>query len=178
MDDILNIIRTNSEKLCAIGEIGLDHHFVKNKELYPAQEKIFHEMLSVAQELTLPVNLHVKGAEQKVFDILPSYDLPGVNVHWYSGPENLLKLGIDRKYYFSITPAISYSPTVKKTVEMVDTSHLLLESDGPVKYQGKTGTPAMIKDVLKSISQLKNIPEADLESQIEANTKRIFPKIF
>ena len=177
LDSVLATIRKNREKTCAIGEIGLDHHFVKNKELYPLQLKIFEEMLSLAQELELPVNLHTKGAEKLVFDMLPSYTIPNINIHWYSGPEEFLKLGIERGYFFSITPAISYSPDVKKTVSMVGIDHLLLESDGPVKYSGKQGTPAMIRDVLKIISKLKEKPVTEIENQRHENTKIIVPKI-
>ncbi len=178
LDSILELIRNNKNKVCAIGEIGLDHHFIKEKELYPLQKDVFEKMLALAQELVLPINLHTKGAEKLVFDILPSYKIPNVNIHWYSGPEEFLKLGIDRGYFFSITPAISYSPAVRKTVMMVNIDHLLLESDGPVEYKGKVGTPSMIKDVLISISKLKGIPKEELENQIKENTITIFPKIF
>jgi TatD DNase family protein len=178
IDSVISVIKENRLKICAIGEIGLDHHFVKDKELYPLQIKIFKQMLTLAQELELPVNLHTKGAEKILFDMLPSFNLPNVNIHWYSGPEEFLNLGIDRGYFFSITPAISYSPAVKKTVLTVDIEHLLLESDGPVKYSGKDGTPAMIKDVLRSISKFKDVPIDELENQIYENTKTVFPRIF
>ena len=178
LDSILNIIRKNKENVCAIGEIGLDHHFIKEKEFYPLQKKVFETMLSLAQELVLPVNLHTKGAEDIIFEMLPSYKIPNVNIHWFSGPEKFLSEGIERGYYFSITPAINYSPAVKKTVSMVDIEHLLLESDGPVKYSGNIGTPAMIRAVLNTISKQKNIDLKELELQIEKNTKTIFPKIF
>ena len=178
LDDVVKIIRKNHDKICGIGEIGLDHHYVKEKELYPLQKKTFEKMLALAQELQMPVNLHTKGAEKIIFDTLPSYNIPNVNIHWYSGPENFLKLGIERGYYFSITPAISHSPVVKKVALMVEKEYLLLESDGPVKYSGELGTPAMIKNVLNTISKLKNIPSDNLEHQIYENTKRIFPLIF
>ncbi|MFW9874810.1 MAG: TatD family hydrolase [Candidatus Thorarchaeota archaeon] len=178
LDSVIKTIKENKDKICAIGEIGIDHHFVKEKDLYPLQKKIFQQMLSTAQDLELPVNLHTKGAEKLVFDILPSFNIPNINIHWYSGPEEFLNLGIDRGYFFSITPALSYSPAVKKTVLSVDKEFLLLESDGPVKYSGKDGTPAMIRDVLFTISRLKDIPTEDLENQIYENTKKIFPKIF
>jgi len=178
IDLVIELIKENKDYICAIGEIGLDHHFIKEKELYTLQKKIFEDMLSLAQELELPVNLHTKGAEKIVFDMLPSYKIPNINIHWYSGPEDLLNVGIDRGYYFSITPAINYSPAVKKTVLRVDKEYLLLESDGPVKYSGKIGTPAMIREVLNTISNIKKIDSKDLELQIEENTKKIFPKIF
>jgi len=178
LDSIINLIKQNEQNICAIGEIGLDHHFVKDKELYPLQKTVFEKMLLLAQDLELPVNLHTKGAENIVFNTLPSYKIPNINIHWYSGPEKYLKLGMDRGYYFSITPAISYSPAVKKVVLNVDKEHLLLESDGPVKYSGKVGVPAMAKNVINSISMLKDINSDELERQIEVNTRKIFPKIF
>lgn len=178
LDSIIDYIREKKDIIVGVGEIGLDHHFVEDSELYPLQERIFKSMLSLAQDLNLPVNLHTKGAEKEVFEILTSYDIPNINIHWYSGPEKYLDLGIERGYFFSVTPAISYSPAVKKVVSKVDIDHLLLESDGPVKYSGKVGTPAMVKDVLAKISQLKNIDERELEEQIEKNTKNIFPKLF
>ncbi len=178
LDSLIDLIKKNKQNICAIGEIGLDHYFVKDKELYPLQKTIFDKMLLLAQDLELPVNLHTKGAENIVFNTLPSYKIPNINIHWYSGPEKFLKLGMDRGYYFSITPAISYSPVVKKVVLNVDKEHLLLESDGPVKYSGKVSAPAIVKNVLNSISMLKEINSDELEKQIEENTKKIFPKIF
>jgi Tat protein secretion system quality control protein TatD with DNase activity len=55
---------------------------------------------------------------------------------------------------------------------------LLLESDGPVEYSGKIGTPAMTQEILNLISKFKEIPVDELELQIEENTRKIFPKIF
>jgi TatD DNase family protein len=178
LDLIAEIIKKNSKEICAIGEIGLDYHFIKEKELYPLQIKIFKLMLTLAQELNLPVNLHTKGAEKEVFDLLSSYNIPNVNIHWYSGPEEFLKVGIDRGYYFSITPNIKYSPAIKKTILNVDIEKILLESDGPVRYEGEIGNPTMIRDVLNTISKIKKMDPKELENQIEQNTKKIFPKIF
>lgn len=178
LDSVVDFISKNCDKICAIGEIGLDHHFVKEKELYPLQMEIFKTMLELAQKLNLPVNLHTKGAERIVFDLLPSFNIPNVNIHWYSGPEEFLSLGIERGYYFSITPALRYSPAVKKVASKVDNEFLLLESDGPVKYSGKTGTPAMIREVLNMLSEHKKIDSKELEIQIEKNTRTIFPKLF
>jgi len=172
------LIRNNKNQIYCIGEIGLDHYFIKDRETYSLQEKVFNLMLSLAQDLKLPVNLHTKGAEKEVFELLPSYNISNVNIHWYSGPEQFLKEGIERGYYFSITPAIKYSPMVRKTVTMVDIDHILLESDGPVKYSGQIGTPIMIKDVLKIISDIKKVDIIEMENQIERNTREIFPKLF
>ena len=178
LDKVSEYIISHGKEICAIGEIGLDHHFIKEKELYPLQERVFNRMLSLAQELQLPVNLHTKGAEKTVFETLPSYRIPNINIHWYSGPEKYLKIGMDRGYYFSITPAIDYSPAVRKVVTLIDREHLLLESDGPVKYGELTGAPSLLLNTLKAVSTIKNIEIEEMNNQIEQNTRTIFPKIF
>ncbi|MHA1643079.1 MAG: TatD family hydrolase [Promethearchaeota archaeon] len=177
VEKVLEFIKKNSNEVCCIGEIGLDHYFIKDKSTYSIQKIIFEKMLSLAEELKLPVNIHSKGAEDVIFETLPSFKIPNINVHWYSGPEKYLRIGIERGYYFSITPAIDYSPAVKKTVMEVDIEHLLLESDGPVRFAGKIGTPSMIKNVIKKIAEYKNLPLDILEKQIQENTFKVFPKI-
>ena len=90
------------------------------------------------------------------------------------------------KQYDQIYPALGIHPEEvrlnknieKKVVLNVDKEHLLLESDGPVEYSGKIGTPAMTREVLNLISKFKEIPADELELQIEKNTQSIFPKIF
>jgi TatD DNase family protein len=178
LPSVVELINDNKKDICAIGEIGLDHHFIKDEKTYPIQLKVFTRMLDVAHTLNLPVNLHTKGAESEVFELLPSFTLPAVNIHWYSGPEKFLRIGMDRGYYFSITPAVSYSPAVKKTVEMVDLEHLLVESDGPVKYSGQIGVPAMIKNVIGTIADLKSQTTETIASQLYENTTKVFPKAF
>ena len=83
---------TDMDKQQEYPEKQLDFHFIKEKELYPLQKKIFETMLSLAQELVLPIYLHTKGAEKIIFEILPSYKIPNINIHWYSGPDNLLNI--------------------------------------------------------------------------------------
>jgi TatD DNase family protein len=177
LESISDLIISNQSHLCAIGEIGMDHYFIKNKDLYPLQTKIFTLMLSLAQKLNLPINLHSKGAEKLIFEMLPSYKVPNVNIHWYSGPEKYIKLGLDRGYYFSVTPAVKYSPAMKKTATLVDLDHLLLESDGPVKFHGKAGTPTMVKEVLNELAIIKKEDVKKIEEKIWENTLIVFPRI-
>lgn len=170
-------ITAHSARLSAIGEIGLDHHFVKDESLWPRQTKIFHEMLGLAQKLRLPVTLHVKGAEPEVFDILPAYDLPHVTLHWYTGPEALVKAGVDRGYSFSVTPAIEYSPGMQRTARLCPVESLLLESDGPVKYSGVEGRPGDVRRVLTRLADLKGVPEEALARTLHENTRVGFPRL-
>lgn len=55
-----------------IGEIGLDHRFVEDERLYPAQRVVFEHFLDVAEGTHRLVNLHTTGAETEVLEALRS----------------------------------------------------------------------------------------------------------
>lgn len=174
LEKAVKIIKNNSKKLVAIGEIGLDHYFVKSKELYPWQEKIFREMLRISKELNLPVILHTKGAERLVFRILEEYELRKVLIHWYTGPRDLVDIGVQRGYYFSVTPAIAYSKKVQYVAEKVDLDHLLSESDGPVEYNKVRGEPKDCPTIVQKIANIKRYKENEVEEKLFDNAVSFF----
>ncbi|WXG40067.1 MAG: TatD family hydrolase [Candidatus Freyarchaeum deiterrae] len=170
----IELMRSSSENLVAIGEIGLDHFFVKNKELYPQQEKIFREMLSISEELNLPVILHTKGAERLIFKILDEYQLKNILIHWYTGPSDLIDIGIKKGYYFSITPAVAYSKKVQYVAEKANLDHLLSESDGPVEYNKIRGEPKDCSTIVQKIADIKRYNEKKVEQELFENAISFF----
>ncbi|MEM3586413.1 MAG: TatD family hydrolase [Candidatus Jordarchaeaceae archaeon] len=170
----VELIRNNSGNLVAIGEIGLDHYFVKDKGAYPRQEKIFREMLSLAEKLNLPVILHTKGAERLIFETIEEYKLRKVLIHWYTGPKDLIDIGIKRGYYFSITPAIAYSKKVQYIAEKVEIDYLLSESDGPVEYRRVRGEPKDCPIIVQKIANIKRYKENDVEQKLFENAVSFF----
>ena len=85
----------SSEKVRAIGEIGLDYHY----ENYDRDKQIlfFRQQLELARELSLPVIVHSRNASEDTLDILKEYRPAGV-VHCFSGSaevaREVIKLGM------------------------------------------------------------------------------------
>jgi len=73
-----------------LGEIGLDYHYVKQAHRYPAQRKVFGHFLAAAARQDKVVNIHTKGAEADVLELLDRYGLRRVIVHWHDHPWLLL----------------------------------------------------------------------------------------
>src|SRR5262249_16279075 len=67
--DRLSDLGSLIEQSPAIGEIGLDFHWVKDSSQYPAQVKVLEYFLAAAREQKKMVNLHTKGAEKKILDL-------------------------------------------------------------------------------------------------------------
>src|SRR5512134_291821 len=58
----LSALNRTIETTPAIGEIGLDFHWVRDASQYPAQLKVLEYFLAAAREQKKIVNLHTKGA--------------------------------------------------------------------------------------------------------------------
>ncbi|MFX1297663.1 MAG: TatD family hydrolase, partial [Promethearchaeota archaeon] len=141
------------------------------------QEIILRYFLELAMNHDLPVNLHGKSAEKELFRVLSQYDIKNVVVHWFTGSPELIKIGINYGYFFSVTPAVFYSKKMQKVVELTPVEQLLSESDGPVKYKGQPtfiGKPALMKDVVQKIAQIKQQNHKEIERILYNTARKIF----
>ena len=71
--DQLNELYRTSEKIVAVGEIGLDYHWnTENKDL---QRYAFIEQIKLANKLELPIQIHTRDAVMDTIDILKTNDV-------------------------------------------------------------------------------------------------------
>ncbi|MEM2336582.1 MAG: TatD family hydrolase [Candidatus Bathyarchaeia archaeon] len=172
----LIIKQRQNKALIAIGEVGLDYRYEK---IWEKQLKVFDEMLSLAEKLSLPVIVHSRGTTAQIVDMLPSYNLRRVLLHWFSNPISVLPKAIERGYYISEGPPIAYSNGIREIVKKVPLTNLLTETDGPVRYfkspfNGKMTTPAFIPTVVGAIAEVKGISVEETADQIARNFEEFF----
>ncbi|MEM0007102.1 MAG: TatD family hydrolase [Candidatus Bathyarchaeia archaeon] len=172
----LIIKQRQNKALIAIGEVGLDYKYEK---IWEKQLKVFDEMLRLAEKLSLPVIVHSRGTTAQIVDMLPSYNLRRVLLHWFSNPISVLPKAIERGYYISEGPPIAYSNGIREIVKKVPLTNLLTETDGPVRYfkspfNGKMTTPAFIPTVVGAIAEVKGISVEETADQIARNFEEFF----
>lgn len=167
----LSVISELAKESVALGEIGLDHHFVK--ENWESQEKIFLEILEIAERENKPVIVHSKGAEMEVMSILSSFDLK-VLIHWYSGPREYFIEGIDRGYFFSYNYSLKYSKQIARYCRDTPIEQILTESDGPVDFRGRRGSPEMIPEITRMISEIIGEDQEETKVRIFNNFSTFF----
>ncbi|MEM3161672.1 MAG: TatD family hydrolase, partial [Candidatus Bathyarchaeia archaeon] len=163
-------------EVLAIGEVGLD---AKYKDIWDKQIAVFDEMLHLAESLNLPVIIHSRGTAEKIVELLPSYNVKMVLLHWFSGPISLISKVVERGYYVSEGPPVVYSSGIQAVVRNVPIETLLTETDGPVRYfkspfNGKLTTPAFLSLVIKAVAAVKKMSEADVANQIAKNFENFF----
>jgi len=169
----------DKERVVAIGEVGLDPQYAKRREQRELQAKVFHEMLRLAEKLTLPVVVHSRWSASKILEILPSYHLTAALWHWFSSPTDLLPRIIERGDYISEGPPTVFSTRIQEVVRLVPLENLLTETDGPVRYYGepfkdRLTTSAFIPEVVKVMAETKGLKEGDVAEQILHNFMNLF----
>jgi TatD DNase family protein len=160
------------EESPAIGEIGLDFHWVEDSSQYPAQVKVLEYFLAAAREQKKIVNLHTKGAERKILELLERYDIQRAIVHWYSGPLDILRAQVQLGAYFTIGVEVLYSDTIKTIAREIPDHLLLTETDNPggLKWlNGVLGMPGDLHKVVSAVAELRNLPAEFVARMIQKN---------
>lgn len=166
----------SNKALVAVGEIGLDHKYMG---IWDKQLTVFEAMLRLAEKLDLPAIIHSRGTTAKIVEMLPSYNLKRVLLHWFSNPISALSKAVENGYYITEGPPTVYSNGIREVVRRVPLSNLLTETDGPVRFfkqpfAGRMTTPAFIPTVVKAIAEIKKMDEARVAEQIMKNFTEFF----
>jgi TatD DNase family protein len=164
----LNELSSWIERSPAIGEIGLDLHWVEDSSQYPAQRKVFEYLLAAAREQKKIVNLHTKGAEKEVLDLLERYGIVRAIVHWYSGPLDILRALADYGAYFTLGVEILTSEEIRHIARAVPLDRILTETDNPGGLKWLRGTLGMPKIILEVIEQIAAIKQETAEAIVRA----------
>ena len=164
------------EQSPAIGEIGLDFHWVEDSAQYPAQKKVLEYFLAAAGEQKKIVNLHTKGAEKEILDLLERYDIARAVVHWYSGPLDILRALAEYGAYFTLGVEALTSQEIRRIARAVPLKQLLTETDNPggLKWlNGTVGMPAIVLKVVEELAGVKQEPVEDIIRAVEGNFRRL-----
>jgi TatD DNase family protein len=138
-----------------IGEIGLDTFFVDDESEYPKQRKVLEYFFAASHRQKKVVNLHTKGAEETIFNLLQDFDLTRVIVHWYSGPMDVFEKLAGMGCYFTVGVEAMFSEHVQTIARSVPSGQLLTETDnpgGPTDFLGRPGTPRLIEKIVDQVA--------------------------
>jgi TatD DNase family protein len=176
LQETIDFIQKQKGIVKAIGEIGLDH---KYETIWEKQIMVFDKMLRLAETLELPVIIHSRGTTDKIVEILPSYRLKRVLLHWFSHPMSALSKALDNGYFITEGPPVTYSNGIREIVEKTPMTNLLTETDGPVTYwkhpfNGQLTKPSFIRNVVEAVAEIKKMQVEEVAEQIIRNFEVFF----
>ncbi|QKJ85732.1 Deoxyribonuclease YjjV [Paramixta manurensis] len=172
-------LRQGSEKLVAIGEIGLDLYM--ENPLFEKQQALLDAQLRLAREYQLPVILHSRRTHDKLAMHLRRIEVPrrGV-VHGFAGSLQQAQAFIDAGYAIGVGGTITYPRATKTrtTIAKLPLSALLLETDAPDMplngFQGQPNRPERIRNVWQILCELRTETPETLANALRENTRRVF----
>ena len=178
LDETLELISEKATKksVVAVGEIGLD---AKYEKIWDKQLMVFDRMLRLSETLNLPVIIHSRGTTARIVEMLPSYNLKRVLLHWFSYPLSALSEAVSHGYYITEGPPAAYSLGIREVIANVPITNLLTETDGPVKYykppfNAQMTKPSFIRAVVEAVAEIKKMRIDDAAEQIAKNFEDFF----
>ena len=106
IDDIIELEKILcSEKVIALGEIGLDYYY--SRENREKQILFFESQLKLAEKYNLPVIIHSRNATDDVLKILKKYSIKGV-IHCFSGSIETAREFIKLGYYLGVGGILTF----------------------------------------------------------------------
>jgi len=164
-------------KLKAVGETGLDYHYMHSSK--KDQEQLLRFQIDMALEHDLPLIFHVREAYKDFWRIIDEYKgLRGV-VHSFSSDTQDLDEILSRGLYVGLNGIITFTKSQEQleAVKKVPLDRILLETDAPfltpVPFRGTICQPKHVRATAEFLSKLRGEPLDFLASATTHNAQAL-----
>jgi TatD DNase family protein len=173
---------STTNKLLAIGEIGLDYFVTKQN--IETQTYFFSEQLKIAQSFDLPVILHVRRAVDDVLKYLRRFPVRGGIAHAFNGSLQQAEILVSMGFKLGFGGAMTYTRALKirELAKTVGLNAIVLETDAPdippewVGQQGRNSPKELLK-IAEVLADLRGMQVAQIIEITSKNSIDIFPKL-
>lgn len=168
-------------KVVAIGECGLDYYRGRPDEEKKNQAYHFKRHIELAEKVNLPLVIHSREAAEDTFNILKNIkkEMPGV-VHCYSYSPEMAREYVKRGWYIGVGGVVTFknAKNLVKTVEEIDISRILLETDSPYlapePHRGERNDSRYLVHVVDKIAEIKGMSKEDVVDITSENAHKLF----
>lgn len=169
-----------SNRIVAIGETGLDYHYDHSPR--DDQKRMFILQLKLAEELNMPVILHIRDAMEDAMEILTGYRGVKMLFHCYSGGLEYLNEVIGMGGMCAFGGAVTWNndagERLREVVRKIPAENIFCETDSPymspVPFRGKRNEPAYIRYVYETIARERKISVSELSRITDSNAREFF----
>lgn len=168
-----------THSIIAVGEIGMDLYWDRTFEA--EQRQVLKTQMLWAEELNLPVCLHIRKAHNEVFGLLRDLNRStyrGV-MHCFGGSVQEALRAVEMGFHLGIGGVVTFkNATMAEVVKAVPLERLLLETDAPylspVPHRGQRNESAYIPLIAQRIADLRGISLDEVAEQTTANARALF----
>ena len=167
------------DKIVAVGEIGLDYYW--DKEKHDLQKEWFVRQLGLAREKEMPVIIHSREAAADTFEIMKQH-AAGMKavIHCYSYSPEMAREYVKMGYYIGVGGVVTFknAKKLKQVVQEIPLESIVLETDcpylAPVPYRGKRNCSLYLPYVAEQIAELKGTTVEEVIQQTEKNSRELY----
>jgi TatD DNase family protein len=152
----------------AIGEIGLDNHWARDDGQRKKQERVFEEMLELAEQMKKPIVIHSRESYREIVDTIVGRKFNNRVMFHFFGDDDPLYALKHLDAYFSIPPLRSKGRKI--AIEKMPEERMVAETDSP--YVGKTPFDVMLS--IGYIAEVKKIDEKEAAKIVSSNAFKFF----
>jgi TatD DNase family protein len=169
-----------SRKVVAIGESGLDFHYMHSPAA--AQEDALRRHLELASELGLPIVIHCRDAEERIAAIVREAGMParGGVIHCFTGNTAAAREFVALGFHISFSGIVTFKSAreLREAAPTVPNDRVMVETDAPYlapePHRGKRNEPAFVRRTLEVLAQIRGVDADRLAEITSANARRLF----
>ena len=171
---------TTHDKVKAVGEIGLDYYW--DKEKHDLQKHWFMRQMELASEVKLPMIVHSREAAKDTLDMVIAakpLNLSGI-IHCYSYSVEQAREYLNMGYYIGIGGVVTFknAKKLKEVAEYTPLSQIVLETDcpylAPTPFRGKRNDSSKIAYVAEELAAIKQVPVEEVIRITNENGRRLY----
>ncbi len=172
---VAKLARNNAESLVAIGEVGLDFHWVKDEAARRAQEPRFSLFIELANDLMKPIVIHSRKAEARAVDMLEPAFRGKVLMHCFDGPLTTARRVSDNGWYITLPATFDSYRNRVQAARVVPLEQIMLETDGPYlsPLPGRN-EPSNIIMGCRALAKLLETDPEEVARRTTANARRFY----
>ncbi len=151
-------VRDHVEEAFALGEIGLDGHWVgaEHPALWATQEAVFRQLVTLAMEADKAIIIHTRKRERRTLELLDELGARRVDWHCFGGKVELARAIAERGHHLSIPANARRSQSFTRMLETLPRERVLFETDcpylGPVR--DRDSEPADVVGTMRYAAEL------------------------
>ena len=170
-------------RVVAIGEVGLDHSDDEHVGPWDAQEEWFDALCALAQEVDLPVCVHIRETADEVHSVLRRHAGLRAVIHYWSLDAAWARRFLDLGCFISFAGTLTRQSKehIREVARLVPEDRLLLETDAPWGTpQGRSGPmrPAWMVDTALRLAEIRGWSPEQLSKIEKANVRSLFSRLF
>ena len=161
----------------ALGEVGLDYHY--DLDPRPLQARRFEAQLDLAEQLKLPVVIHVREAHEDMLAVLAAHARSHGIIHSFTGGPELAERYLELGWHLAFNGVLTFpaAEEVRAAARIVPPERLLVETDAPylapVPLRGRTCEPAHVAHTIDRLAQVRGEARDALAALSAANARAL-----